>query len=153
MNFHSVEEILRFAMARENLARQFYLELSKAVTNPGTQAIFEALAHAEQHQQEALKLELFKIGSTVSAVEGEPGQPAQPPFQINHKTREMSALEALELAMKNQRTAFRMFAELMAHTDNPDASEILYGLAEQEMRHLIELEREYKSLHPREDKP
>ncbi len=155
-SFHSIDEILRFAMARENLARRFYLDLSKVVTTPGTQAIFEALAHAELRQQEAIKLELFKIGSTVPSPETEePDSSPSPeePFQINNHTRQMSALEALELAMKKQKASFQMFAELMAHTDNPDAGEILFGLAQQEMRHLIDLEKEYRALNPGEGKP
>ena len=153
MNFHSIDEILRFAMARENVARRFYQDLSRVVTNPGTQAIFEALAHAEETQLEAIKLELFKIGSTVPPAEQQESPPPDEFFQVNNKTREMSTLEALELAMKKQKAAFQMFAELMVHTDNPDATEILYGLAEQEMRHLLKLEKEYQALSPGEDKP
>lgn len=153
MNFHSIDEILRFAMARENVARRFYQDLSRVVTNPGTQAIFEALAHAEQEQQEAIKLELFKIGSTVPSTEEQQSVSPEERFQVNDKTREMSTLDALELAMKKQKASFQMFAELMVHTDNPDAGEILYGLAEQEMRHLLQLEKEYKALSPGEDKP
>lgn len=153
MNFHSIDEILRFAMAREHMARQFYHDLSRVVTNPGTQAIFEALAHAEEEQQDAIKLELFKIGSTVPSSQEQESSPSEESFYVTHQTREMSTLEALELAMKKQKASFQMFAELMAHTDNPDAGEILYGLAEQEMRHLLQLEKEYKALSPGEDKP
>jgi rubrerythrin len=154
MSFHSIHEILRFAMARENASRRFYLDLSRSVTNPGTQAIFEALANAEGRQLEAVRLELFKIGSTVSSPDQAP-DPSSPQDQpeLNRQSREMSAPDALKLAMRKQKASFQMFAELMAHTDNPEAAEMLYGLAEQEMRHLLKLEKEYKALAPRRENP
>ena len=153
MNFHSIAEILRFAMARENASRRFYMDLSRAVTNPGTQAIFEALSQAETRQQEAIRLELFKIGATVSSpAETQETTPPSEPLELNRRDREMTTLEALRLAMRKQKASFQMFAELMAHTDNPEACEILYGLAEQEMRHMLQLEKEYKALSPHRDK-
>lgn len=150
MSFHSIDEILRFAMARENAARRFYLDLSRSVTNPGTQAIFEALANAEGRQHEAIRLELFKIGATVTSPDQTQNpSPPQDQFEMNHQTREMSAPDALKLAIRKQKASFQMFAELMAHTDNSEAAEMLYGLAEEEMRHLLKLEKEYKALAPR----
>ena len=141
-------------MARETAASRFYTNLSRSVTNPGTQAIFEALAQAENRQQEAIQLELFKIGATVLQPEKTPETAeAKEKVDLNHATREMSTLQALELAMRKQKDAFQMFAELMVHTDNPEAHEILFGLAEQEMRHLLQIEKEYRALHPRGDKP
>ena len=153
LDFHSIDEILRFAMARESASRQFYLHLSRAVSNPGTQAIFEALAKAEGRQQEALRLELFKIGATVpSEDENQDSTLSVEPPDLDTQDREMSTLQAFKLAMKKQKSSFQMFAELMTHTDNPEASEILYKLAEQEMRHLLQLEKEYKALAPHRDK-
>ena len=150
LDLHSIDEILRFAMARENDSRRFYLTLSRAVSNPGTQAIFEALAQAESQHLEAIKLELFKIGATVpSPSDTQETIPPSQRMEIEHQDREMSAHEALYVAMKKEKASFQMFAELMAHTDNPEACEILYGLAEHEMRHLLQLEKEYKALAPR----
>jgi rubrerythrin len=154
MSFQSIYEILRFAMARENASRRFYLDLSRSVTNPGTQAIFEALANAESRQLEAVRLELFKIGSTVPPSEPSPDSASPQDLSgVNHQIRQMSAADALKLAMRKQKASFQMFAELMAHTDNPEAAEILYGLAEEEMRHLLKLEKEYKALAPRRENP
>jgi len=153
LDFHSIDEILRFAMARENASRRFYLNLSRSVTNPGTQAIFEALAKAEARQQEAVKLELFKIGATVPSLEEEQSNSETEEMELRNEHPEMSAIGALELAMKKQKSSFQMFAELMAHTDNPEACEMLYKLAEQEMRHLLQLEKEYKALAPSRGKP
>ena len=129
-----------------------YLNLSKKVTDPGTQAIFEALAQAEARQQEAIQLELFKIGATVSSLPETPDTSRPEELtELDGREREMSVLNALELAMKIQKSSFQMFAELMTHTDNPEARDILYGLAEQEMRHLLQLEKEYNNLRPRRD--
>lgn len=56
--------------------------------------------------------------------------------------------DAFDLAMQRQRCSFHLFSELMAGAENPEAAEVFFSLAEREMRHLIQLEKEYKSLFP-----
>jgi len=153
MRFQSIQEVLRFAMAREDTSRRFYLDLSRSVSNPGAQAIFEALAAAEARQLEAIRLELFKIGSTVPPLEQAPESAEARSSPLDPQIRQMSAPDALQLAMRKQKDSFRMFAELMVHTDNPEAAEILYNLAEVEMRHLLKLEKEYNALTPHRRNP
>lgn len=146
VHFHTVEDVLRFALALQESSRKFYLHLSDAVAEPAVQSIFTALAGAEERRRKAVELELFKIGATVS----EP--PSVSPLdewpELLFLTVPMSVKDAFELAIRRQRTIFRKFSEMMYRAENSETADVLFGLAEQEMRYLLQLEKDYKSLFP-----
>ena len=145
MSFQSIR-VLRFAMAREDTSAAYLIYPFCARLS------IEALA-ALKLVSEAIRLELFKIGSTVPPLEQTPESAEARSSPVDPQIRQMSAPDALQLAMRKQKDSFRMFAELMVHTDNPEAAEILYNLAEVEMRHLLKLEKEYNALTPHRRNP
>jgi rubrerythrin len=148
VEFHTIDGILRFALALEASSENLYHRLADAIADPAVQSIFTALAQAEARQRESIELELFKIGSTItpSDVPSEPTGEEWPELPL--LARGMSVKDAFDLAMQRQRCSFQLFSELMAGAENPEAADVLFSLAEREMRHLIQLERDYKSVFP-----
>lgn len=147
LQFKSNEEILRFALAKEVSSCQFYQDLSRLVTSPVSQGVFTALAKEEARHIETVQLELFKLGYTVNAEspdlsEGDPDER----LELDEEARTMSFLEAIRLAIIKERAAFRLFAELMALTGEGEARATLAELAEEEVRHILRLEKEYEEL-------
>ena len=151
--FKSVNDILRFALAKEQATKQFYLDLSKIVHDQATQAIFKALANEESKHETAIELELIKIGKIVKPFHYNlSDEIASDLSQINESTKNMTVLDALKLAMDKERTSFQLFTDMMSLTEDRESKEIFYHLAEQEIRHLIRLETEYEALSPKQNK-
>lgn len=145
--FNSTNEILQFALAKEKASIQFYQVLSEKVTDSATQAIFRALVKEEQKHATAVELELMKDGCVVSPDDSE----SSGNLEMNSEVRSMDYLDALTLAIQKERTSFQLYAELMALSDQPEAREIFYQLAEEEVRHILKLEQEHKALSPQTD--
>lgn len=146
IQFKSIEEILHFALAKEQSSQQFYLDLSQAVSSPVAQGVFTALANEESRHIESVETELFKMGYTLRKETAQPRE-TEPSgrLTLDDEAKQMTFLDALRLAMEKERAAFRLFAELMAVTEEPEAREVLAELAEEEVRHLLRLEKEYES--------
>jgi len=127
--FESVEQILDFAITRELEAHDFYTELASRMGNPAMGRVLEAFAVDEMGHK--MKLEAVKAGEfefkeeqvqsleiTDYVVEGE----AKP---------DMSYADALVLAMKKEKAAYRLYIDLAATAEAllGDASPLVRGMA------------------------
>lgn len=138
----TVEEILRFALDKEKWSCDFYDDLSKAVNDPIAQGVFTALAKEEIRHISAIEMEIFKMGYTLKSEEDDESKPRR---TLDEETRNMTFLDAIQLAISKEQTAFRLFVELMTMTENQEVRGVLMGLAKEEMRHMIRLEEEYNT--------
>ncbi len=144
MEFKSLRDILMFAMAKEEASVQFYRSLSTRVVKPETIAVFEILARQEEKHIEAVKFELYKLGFTVPESDSSDRDTNNNAFQleIDRKSEEMTYIEALQLGVQKERAAFKLYAELLALAEDLDSRRVFLELAEEEMRHVLALERE-----------
>ena len=151
MDFSSTKEVLEFALSKELASAQFYRDISSRVATSSTRTLFEALLKNEQKHAESIQLEMQKMGYTV---ETEPETPSEYEWhehlEMDDAAGQMTFAEALVLGIQKERAAFRLYAQLLGQTQSPENQQILMELAEEEMRHVLQLEREYESLrHPR----
>jgi rubrerythrin len=58
----------------------------------------------------------------------------------------MSFVDTLLLAIQKERAAFRLYAKLLATVKDEELGEVLMELAEEEMRHVLQLEHEYEAI-------
>ena len=150
MKFESIMDLLRFAISKEQASRQFYIDLASQMEDPATQSVFLAIAKQEEKHEEALKLEVMKAGYTLSSVEKEPG--ADPDYlwqerlELDGDAKSMGYADALMLAIQKERAAFQLYTQLIAMTQDPVFRKMLLELAEEEVRHVIQFEREYDSV-------
>ncbi len=156
LQFKSIREILEFALAKEQSSYQFYTDLSYAVTNPACQGAFVALAREEARHIELIETELYKKGFTLKAPTDLTSEGKTPEkLEMDEEARQMDFLDVINLAIEKERASFRLYAELMAMTEEGEAREVFASLAEEEMRHMLQLERELEhyrtSRHPAED--
>lgn len=144
MKFKSLRQILQFAIAKEESSVRFYKSLSLRVKNTDTAAVFEAIARQEQRHIEAVKLELFKLGYTFA--EPTAGSDSQSPegavAAADETDSELTYLDALRLGLQKERAAFRLYAELLALAEEEESRKMFADLAEEEMRHILQFERE-----------
>jgi rubrerythrin len=145
MNFNSVDEILDFAIGKEEEAAKFYTELAGKVSKPNIKEMFEQFAREEKgHKAKLLaakqgkvlqksekKILDLKIGDHLELVELTPNIDFQ---------------DALILAMKAEKNAFKLYNSLAEQADDPAIRDMLLALAQEEAKHKLRFETEYDEL-------
>jgi rubrerythrin len=134
-----VDQILDFAIGQEEEAAQFYSDLAGRAEEPWVRRTFEDFAGEEmRHKQKLLavkqdgllllaseKVMDLKIAEYLTDVEPSP---------------DLDYQDALILAMKKEKEAFRMYDDLAETTDNHGLRETLLALAQEEAKHKLRLE-------------
>ena len=150
MKFESVADILHFAMSKEQASQQFYLDLASQMEESTTKNVFLAIAKQEEKHEESIKLEVVKQGYTLSSVETEfadaPDYEWREKLELDGDAKNMSYTDALMVAIQKERAAFQLYTQLISMTQDMTFRKVLLELAEEEMRHVIQFEREYDSV-------
>lgn len=139
--FESFNAVLDFAIDKEIEANKFYVGLAKKMKSPAMRQVFESFANEELGHK--AKLEAIKQGQKV-----------QPPTTVTdlriadyivdvEPEPDMSYQDALVLAMKNEKAAFRLYMDLAAQVQNKDQQAIFLALAQEEAKHKLRFEIEY----------
>ncbi|MDR4989339.1 MAG: ferritin family protein [Bacteroidales bacterium] len=148
--FNSLDEILDFAMKSEQDAVDFYTSLAEKMQNAEMKAVFlqfakEEVGHKARLQKikdeqifdmEVVKINDLKISDYVVS--------AQP-------TDDMEYRDALVLAMKREKAAFKLYTKLSERTDNPELKKVFMALAVEESKHKLRFELEYDDFVMREN--
>lgn len=141
-HFMNIDEILNFAINAEQEAFEFYKELSEKASGEEMRKVFEQFAQEEIGHKSKLiriketgnvditpqKVSDLKIADYVVDVVVKPGITYQ---------------EALVVAMKKEKAAFRLYMDLMNKTDNADMKALFLALAQEESKHKLRFEIEY----------
>jgi rubrerythrin len=145
--------VLGFALSKEQASVQFYQDLGNRMTESTTQTLFSVLLKNELEHVEMIRLEMEKLGYTIpdSPDEAASDYEWQERLEIGDATRDMTFMEALMLAIQKERAAFRLYTHLLGQNQSSEHEAILMELAEEEMRHVLQLEREYESITRRRD--
>jgi len=148
LELKSTADILKFSISKEKASIQFYRDLLRHLSDPSTQSIFEVLIQKEHAHIETLQLEIEKLGHTVDTDIEKPDSAFlwDEQLETDEPVRHMSFIDALLLAIQKERAAFRLYAKLLATVKDQELSEVLLALAEEEMRHVLQLEREYEAI-------
>jgi rubrerythrin len=140
---NSLDEILEFALEREDAAYRLYLNAAKKTSNPSARKIFEELAEQEAgHKRVILKLDKEKIAGYTFVKVPDMGISEYLVDIPYHES--MSYQEILVFAMKNEEKAFRFYQEAGKMTDDPDLKQLLSMLANEEQKHKFRLESLYE---------
>ena len=140
--FGSVDEVLDFAIEKEQEASDFYTDLADKMEKPWMAQIFRDFAKEEQGHKAKLtaikgdkslapaakKVADLKIGDYLIDVEPEPNMDYQ---------------DALIVAMKSEKAAFRLYTDLAASTEDAALQGTFLALAQEEAKHKLRFELEY----------
>ena len=110
-NFNTIDEILDFAIGEEQAAVDFYSELSESSKSEDMKQVFVEFAGEEiKHKQRLLKIKeegIFTLG-TAKVTDLQISD-----YLVNVKpTPNMTYEEALILAMKKEKAAFKLYSAL-----------------------------------------
>jgi rubrerythrin len=140
--FSTIDEVLIFAVNAEQEAVDFYSRLSNQSLNTEMKQIFNQYAHEEmKHKARLLKVReqgIFEISDEQIAdlkisdyvVDVYPGPG-------------MTYEEALVLAMKKEKAAFRLYLDLAGLAESEELKTIFNSLAQEEAKHKLRFEIEY----------
>ena len=138
----SAEEVLDFAIQNEEAAAAFYRDLAGQMQSDSIRKVFEDFAREEDGHKAKL-LGVKKSGSMVPAVGqildlkiGDYLVDAEPSANMDYQ-------QALILAMKQEKAAFRLYTDLAAATNDGDLRALMLALAQEEAKHKLRFEIEY----------
>jgi rubrerythrin len=142
--FDSFEDIINFAIEKETEANQFYADMAKKMKNPAMREVFEGFAAEELGHK--TKLEGIKQCKTI--------QPAQNVTDLHiadyvvevEPGPDMDYQDALVLAMKNEKAAFRLYLDLANQVANEEQKSLFLSLAHEEAKHKLRFEIEYDEI-------
>ncbi len=139
IHFNSAAEVLDFAIAREEEARDFYLEWEEKVAKPHLREVLTEFASEEEKHKEILLN--VKTGSPFT---GTPGGPVDLKigdyFTSPEASVEMTYQHALQIAIKREIGAQELYKYLSGISHNKDYEILFDSLYQEESKHKLRLE-------------
>ncbi len=139
MGFESFDEIMEYAISKEQEAAAFYEEASKLEKQSGAREMFESFAAEERKHEEMLKnfsdenIEHYKVekipdlkrSDYVVDLEYKPGLPYA---------------DILKLSAKREEKAFQFYTDFSEGTGKAEHKKLFQVLAQEEAKHKLKLE-------------
>jgi rubrerythrin len=142
MKLDSVDKILEYAIGKEQDAHDFYIGLSVQMKRPGMKDVFEGFAKEELGHRK--KLEGIRAGKMMAHAEKKVMDLKIGDYLTDVELdQDIDYQQALILAMKAEKAAFKLYHDLASATDNAEVKAILLNLAQEEAKHKLRFEIEY----------
>jgi len=133
----TVDDVLKFAIAEEEKAEQFYTRLAKKVKSPETRDSFLRFAGEERGHKNQL-LALRASGPVIGSSGEEVTNLEISDYVVDGKpTPTMQYQDALLLAIKRERAAQRLYTALAALADVEEIKSMFQALAKEEAKHEL----------------
>jgi len=148
--FQSIDEVLDFAMKSEQEAVDFYNQLATTMKNKQMRDTF--LEFAQEEVSHKARLQKIK-DERLFDLSNEKVQDLQiSDYVVNVKpSPDMDYADALVLAMKKEKVAFRLYTNLADRATNKDIKAVFLHLAQEESKHKLRFELEYDEYVMREN--
>lgn len=140
--FETVDEILDFAIENEQNAADFYFRLAETSKDKSIRETFALYANEELGHKKKLvgikKDGVFKLeNQTILDMK-------VADYVVRQAvTENMSYQDALILAMKREKAAYRLYMKLASTTNDVGFKDLFWGLAQEEAKHKMAFEIEY----------
>ncbi|EMS77212.1 ferritin family protein [Desulfotignum phosphitoxidans] len=144
MNFGSIDEILTFAIDKENEAVAFYRDQAAKATKDSLKEIFESFAK-EEEKHAALLSDISGNKEKIESYEFKKIPDLRISDYMVEKDYEegMPMPEILKVAMKREEKAVKLYQTLADQTGNADAKKLFLMLVQEESKHKLGLESMY----------
>jgi len=139
MQFDKLEDIIDFAISKEQEAMDFYADLSIKVDRSDVAQELQKMAKMEQRHRDWLK------ENSVSLMAGEPA-PAVATLGIAEYTSDVAPAEVMtwhdivNIAMHREATAMNLYTSLSNLVSDSSAKQMFLSLAAEEARHKLYFE-------------
>jgi len=142
MELNTADKILDFAIGKEEEAAAFYTDLAAKMDRAHMKDTF--LAFAQEERGHRAKLQAVKDGRDLVLQEKKVMDLKISDYLIDiEPSPQMSYQQALNVAMKAEKAAFKLYHNLAEKTDEPKLKALFQALAQEEARHKLRFEIEY----------
>lgn len=150
MALSSVEAILDFAIQKEQEAFEFYTDLASRAPTAWMRQAFEQFAGEERGHK--AKLQNVRAGGQLLPAARKVQDLKVADYLIDvEPAPDLDYQQALIVAMKAEKAAFRLYTDLAAATDDAGLRDLLEALAQEEARHKLRFEVEYDEVFLKEN--
>jgi len=148
--FKNITEILDFAIGEEQAAVDFYLLLAAQSKSSETKKIFHEFA--EEEMRHKANLTKIKENGMLRLSDEKVRDLKITEYLVDVKpSATLSYQDALILAMKKEKAAYRMYTAIAVQAEDPAVKQLLESLALEESRHKLRFEIEYDDVVFREN--
>jgi rubrerythrin len=148
--FESIDQILDFAMNAEQEAVDFYNHLATTMKNKEMRETF--LEFAKEEVNHKTRLQKIKEERLFDFTEEKILDLHISDYVVAAKpTADMTYADALVLAMKKEKAAFKLYTALASRTNVPELKAVFNNLALEESKHKLRFELEYDEFVMREN--
>lgn len=143
MKFNSVDEILDFAISKEEDAAEFYNDLARRMDKKYMKEIFEQFALEEMSHK--AKLQKVKEGKLMLSSQQKVMnlKIAETVEDTRFAEGEFDFQQALIAAMQSEKASFKLYTDLAEAADKKEIKEVFESLAIEEAKHKLRFEIEY----------
>jgi rubrerythrin len=137
----SIDEILDYAIAREQEAVDFYTGLA----GRGKDWMRDLLmGFAREEARHKAKLMAVKDGQMLLSSKSKIADLKIADYVVEIEVADdINLQDALIIAMKREKAAFRLYTDLAARVDNAELRDLFLGLAQEEAKHKLYFETQY----------
>jgi rubrerythrin len=148
--FDNIDEILVFAIEQEQKAVDFYTGLAKEAHSDEMKRVF--LEFAGEEIRHKGRLSQIREQGVFTMPNEKVADLKIADYTVEVKaTGRLTYEEALVLAMKREKSAFKLYSNLAERAPNKELKEIFQSLAMEESRHKLRFELEYDEFVLREN--
>jgi len=142
VDFTNINDVLDFAIGEEQAAVDFYMKLAEMSNNNQIKQVFHEFAE-EEMKHKAKLMEVKINGATVFGTTRVVDMKLSD-YLVDVKPKpNMSYEEALILAMKKEKAAFKLYTALAERAQQPEMQDLFRLLAMEESKHKMRFEIEY----------
>lgn len=140
--FENINEILDFAINAEQEAVDFYSDLSEQARNTEMRDIF--IQYAKEEMGHKSRLMKIKEMGTYQSAKGKVTDLKIADYTVDIAPHaHMEYDEALVVAMKKEKAAFKLYNDLAKKADTQEMKDMFLSLAQEESKHKLRFEIEY----------
>ena len=140
--FNSIDDVLDFAIQKEQEAHDMYMGLAANLARPEMKAVFEQFAQEELGHK--AKIEAVKLGGELKAIEEKVQNLKIADYLVDiEPSPSMTYQEALIIAMQAEKRAYLLYNDLAEKAEDGALVELFLTLAQEEAKHKLRFEIEY----------
>ncbi len=141
----SVDDVLDFAICEEEGAVAFYTALAERAESPGIRKALLKFSQEEMVHKD--KLMAVKSGESFEPSDQSVQDLKIGDYLVDVTPRpDMSFQDALIMAMKKEKAAFRLYSDLAGVASDERVRNVFLALAQEEAKHKLRFELEYDDL-------
>jgi rubrerythrin len=145
MGFASIDEILDYAISREEEAAALYNDLADLASRPGMREVF--LEFAKEEDGHRRHLESIKAGELPALTVHQVQDLGIAEHLVEREpTAAMTYAEGLVVAIKAEQAAQELYTGLAEAADDPNLAAVFASLAGEEAKHKHRFELEYEEV-------